>query len=278
MIYYSIISEQLSSSDYEKMYMKLSALLPDFRRKKAESIIPAKERAVSALSFVLLCHALYNEYPHRFPIQNTASICKLINFSYSKNGKPYLSAPYDDIFFNISHCHTAIACAVAPFKIGVDIQDIRHPSPAVLKRFPAAMDDMSFSKLWSRYEAYTKLTGEGITKSLAGCDYMSEMFIKDSNAGIITSPIFYDASCHTVNDTISSNTTNSSNTTISNNIITQKKTAAFLSAAFHNNIQISNSNPPYTQDSLISSDDYMLLNTDDIIYVDLSCLCDIALF
>jgi hypothetical protein len=135
------------------------------------------------------------------------------------------------------------------------------------------MDDMSFSKLWSRYEAYTKLTGEGITKSLAGCDYMSEMFLKDSNTDVITSPIFYDVSCHTVNNTISSNTTNSSN-----NIITQKKTAAFLSAAFHNNIQISNSNPPYTQDSLISSDDYMLLNTDDIIYVDLSCLCDIALF
>lgn len=266
MIYYSIISEQLSSSDYEKMYMKLSAFLPDFRRKKAESIIPAKERAVSTLSFVLLCYALYNEYPHRFPTKNTAPIFKLVNFSYDKNGKPYLAAPYDDIFFNISHCHTAIACAVAPFKIGVDIQDIRHPSPAVLKRFPAAMDDMSFSKLWSRYEAYTKLTGEGITKSLASCDYMSEMFLKDSNAGIITSPIFYDASCHTVN------------TTISNNIITQKKTAAFLSAAFHNNIQISNSNPPYTQDSLISSDDYMLLNTDDIIYVDLSCLCDIALF
>ena len=55
MIYYSIIPESLTTADFEKIYSDISPLLPDFRQKKAEGIIPARERAVSALSFVLLC-------------------------------------------------------------------------------------------------------------------------------------------------------------------------------------------------------------------------------
>ena len=42
MIYYSIISEQLSSSDYEKMYMKLSALLPDFSNARPHKALGMK--------------------------------------------------------------------------------------------------------------------------------------------------------------------------------------------------------------------------------------------
>ena len=52
-IYYSIIPESITTADFEKIYSDISPLLPDFRRKKAEGIIPARERAVSALSFVL---------------------------------------------------------------------------------------------------------------------------------------------------------------------------------------------------------------------------------
>ena len=186
MIYYSIIPETLTSVDFEKIYSDIAPLLPDFRRKKAERIIPERERAVSALSFVLLCHALSKEYSGCFSSGEVYEIGNCISFSYGGNGKPYLDAPFEHIFFNISHCKTAIACAVAPFEIGLDVQDIRKPSPAVLKRMPYAMDEYAFSSFWSRYEAYTKLTGDGIVKSLSDCEYMSNSFLEKNDISMTT--------------------------------------------------------------------------------------------
>ena len=178
MIYYSIIPESLTTADFKNIYSDIAPLLPDFRRKKAEGIIPARERAVSVLSFVLLCHALSKEYSGCFTSSEAYEIGHRISFRYGRNGKPYLEAPFEHIFFNISHCKTAIACAVAPFELGLDIQDIRKPSPALLKRMPYAMDEYDFSSFWSRYEAYTKLTGDGIVKSLSDCEYMSDSFLE----------------------------------------------------------------------------------------------------
>lgn len=205
MIYYSTIPETLNTVDFKNIYSDIAPLLPDFRRKKAERIIPARERAVSALSFVLLCHALSMEYSGCFSSADAYEIGHCISFSYGRNGKPYLEAPYEYIFFNISHCKTAIACAVAPFELGLDIQDIRKPSPALLKRMPYAMDEYDFSSFWSRYEAYTKLTGDGIVKSLSDCEYMSDSFLERND---IRMTIF--------------------------DILADKKTAAYLSAAFCN--------------------------------------------
>ncbi len=205
MIYYSTIPETLNTVDFEKIYSDISPLLPDFRRKKAEGIIPARERAVSALSFVLLCRALSREYSWCFTSSDTYEIGHRISFRYGRNDKPYLEAPFEHIFFNISHCKTAIACAVAPFELGLDIQDIRKPSPALQKRMPYAMDEYDFSSFWSRYEAYTKLTGDGIVKSLSDCEYMSDSFLERNDISMTTFDISAD-----------------------------KKTAAYLSAAFCN--------------------------------------------
>ena len=115
MIYYSIIPESLTTADFKNIYSDIAPLLPDFRRKKAEGIIPARERAVSALSFVLLCRALSREYSGCFTSSEAYEIGHRISFRYGRNGKPYLEAPFEHIFFNISHCKTAIACAVVPF-------------------------------------------------------------------------------------------------------------------------------------------------------------------
>ena len=38
--------------------------------------------------------------------------------------KPTLAA-YPDIHFNISHCHGLVACAFAPFPVGIDVEPIR---------------------------------------------------------------------------------------------------------------------------------------------------------
>lgn len=229
MIYYTLLPEAFSSVDYEKLYFKLSPCLPDFRRRKADCIIPAKERALSALSFFLLCHALSAEYGSHFASRRICDIGRSIGFSYGANGKPKLLPPYEYIHFNISHCRLAMACAVAPFEIGIDIQDIRKPSSAVLRHLgisKAMCDDEAshsdeallpddcrlsepegFSALWSRYEAYIKLTGEGLKRTLPQCELMSDMFLGREHVAVNTSSVM-DSS---------------------------KKTAAFLSAAFFSN-------------------------------------------
>lgn len=257
MIYYTILPEVFSSDDFENLYLKLSPHLPDFRRSKADSIIPAKERAVSALSFYLLCHALSIEYSGRFDSTRICDIGGSISFSYKANGKPVLLPPYEDIHFNISHCRTAVACAIAPFEIGLDIQDIRQPSAAVLKHLFNKGNEKAqpgyisydicnlenakgFSAFWSRYEAYTKLTGEGITRHLSDCDYLSDIFLRHEHVSISTVPV----------------------------INNQKKTAAFLSAAFFRNGLVEN--------------DRFLLNSSAACFnikpvsVDFSALCESA--
>lgn len=81
---------------------------------------------------------------------------------------------------------------MAPFELGLDIQDIRKPSPALLKRMPYAMDEYDFSSFWSRYEAYTKLTGDGIVKSLSDCEYMSDSFLERNDICMTTFDILAD--------------------------------------------------------------------------------------
>ncbi len=210
MLYYTLLPDNYSSDDYARLYSEISVKLPSFRKEKAEKLIPSKERTENALSFFLLCHALSSEYPSLFSDMSLCDIGKTIFFSYSALGKPSLNPPYADIHFNISHCRTAIACAVAPFNIGVDIQDIRTPSSAVLKRFfPSSEQSVSaddFSVNWSRYEAFTKLTGEGITRSLTDCEYLSDNFLRRTHTFIQSFSIKDNA---------------------------QKKTAAYLATAFH---------------------------------------------
>lgn len=232
MVYYTVLPEYLSLDDYEKICNDVLPFLPDFRKEKAAGIIPVRERVVSALSFVLLCYGLSSEYPERFGGRDIASVGNLIQFSYGENGKPALCPPYGDIFFNMSHCRTAIACAVAPFEVGVDIQDIRRPSAAVLKRTGRDMNSVEFSAFWSRYEAYTKLTGKGISTGLADCDYMSEAFLKANSVSIETTPVFYPDSLCPPSDFVLYDSIQTC-TSLSDNA--QKKTAAFLSTAFCNN-------------------------------------------
>ena len=209
MLCYTLLPDKYSSDDYAKLYSDITDKLPDFRRKRAEKLIPSKERAVNALSFFLLCHVLSQECPAHFSGMSLSKIAKKMEFSYSDNGKPYLNPPFNDIYFNISHSHNAIACAVAPFDVGIDIQDVRTPSAAALRRFlPSSEKTLTaeeFSMLWSRYEAFVKLSGVGITRSFADCEYLSDDFLKRTHTFI---------NCFCIECTV------------------QKKTAAYLATAF----------------------------------------------
>ncbi len=104
------------------------------------------------------------------------------------DGKPwYNGAP--GCFFNISHCTSAVAVAVAKNPVGVDVEGMRRVRRRTVERCcskkeigyvleeektgAVRSDELSeaeakrFLKLWTLKESYVKMTGEGLRAPLA---------------------------------------------------------------------------------------------------------------
>lgn len=93
----------------------------------------------------------------------------------NEHGKPYFK-DRPDIFFNLSHCSEGVICGVSDTEIGVDIQDYRPVSSAVIQRVLCTEEqkylkrntdeEVAFAVLWSRKEAYLKMTGRGVSEGM----------------------------------------------------------------------------------------------------------------
>ena len=115
----------------------------------------------------------------RYALRSVFGIDDLPRIALREGGKPYFPT-HPEIRFNLSHCPLAAACAVADTEVGVDVQDIRPASDAVLRRVlceneqayvqNAADKDTAFAVLWSRKEAILKMRGSGIASALAALD------------------------------------------------------------------------------------------------------------
>ena len=90
------------------------------------------------------------------------------------NGKPYLEG-HPEIDFNITHSNGFVACilSVGEGRVGIDAEPQNTPyskekQMALACRFFGESErmllekgEMDFSELWTRREAYLKMTGEG---------------------------------------------------------------------------------------------------------------------
>ena len=78
-------------------------------------------------------------------------------------GKPYLvGAP---VSVSIAHSKGAVAVALSENAVGVDIEPVMPIHDRVMKRFVgegAGCSDDEKTRLWTRYEALSKLIGSGI--------------------------------------------------------------------------------------------------------------------
>ena len=93
------------------------SLLPQIsegRRARVLSVthVPAKVRSV--LAELLLRYALRKEY----------GLTELPSIDTGKKGKPFFP-DHPDVHFNLSHCKTAVACALDASPLGVDVQEVR---------------------------------------------------------------------------------------------------------------------------------------------------------
>ena len=92
-----------------------------------------------------------------------------------ENGKPFLrDLP---LYFSLSHSGDFVACALADYEIGLDIQkkSALH-APLANRLFTeeerafiqnSADADIAFTQLWCLKESYIKATGEGISRALS---------------------------------------------------------------------------------------------------------------
>ena len=87
-------------------------------------------------------------------------------------GKPYLIS-HPDLYFNVSHTGSRCICAVGDCPLGVDIEEvreIRHEKLAnryftaeeLASYYSLGGDENAFFTLWTRKEAFGKLTGRGL--------------------------------------------------------------------------------------------------------------------
>ena len=144
----------------DEAYEKHLSSLPAWRREKALQYIKLDDRKRSVLAFVLLQHALREEY----------GIAEVPEFVYSEFGKPSLSNL--PIHFSLSHCKDAVACAVSEHNIGIDVESIVPYNPDVARRVCTAAElemliqsedqDADFIKLWTIKEAISKYEGMGL--------------------------------------------------------------------------------------------------------------------
>lgn len=102
-----------------------------------------------------------------------------IEYIYSENGKPrFRDYPWH---FNLSHSEEYVFCVLSEQEVGVDIQCKRtFNNERILRRFFTEEEQKNweqcdseeereqyFYRMWTRKEAYGKMTGEGIAKAVS---------------------------------------------------------------------------------------------------------------
>ena len=155
-VYYADVSE-LNITE------KMKSFFTDSRLKKLEK---AKNKNLSAGVEALLCYAI-GEKPR---------------YSYNENGKPYFVN--NELFFNLSHSGSYVACALSDKPVGVDIQKVWPFKESVASKVCTKEElaslrespnkEETFCLLWAKKEAFVKKNGDGIGSILGGIESDAE--------------------------------------------------------------------------------------------------------
>lgn len=156
----------------DNMYEKGLTFLPNDRIEKLSRYVKMIDRKLGMIAYLLLLIALKNKYAFDKHAR--------YKFEFEINGKPYLKS-HPEINFNLSHCHSAVACAISDSQIGIDVEMIVKNAANIVgltcceneKRYLSEMQnaDLMFTKLWTLKESYLKCTGKGISGDLSSIDF-----------------------------------------------------------------------------------------------------------
>ena len=140
-------------------------LLSDQRREQTLKFRYELGRKTCAAAYLLLRQGLQQEY----------GITENPLLGYGEHGKPFIIG-YPEIYFNLSHCREAVACAVSDHPVGIDVESVRQYKDSLVgftmneaeQRLitEAERPEVAFIRLWTMKEARLKLTGEGISDDI----------------------------------------------------------------------------------------------------------------
>ena len=170
------------------------------RRERVGSIRREQDRVQSVLAELLLRHALAQEY----------GFTEIPAIAEGETGKPFFPGR-SDLHFNLSHCGTAVACALDAAPVGVDVQEYRKlrraaaplaatdrlqpvdpvcedrhrlstpPAYRILSGTERAWveagdtpeeQDRRFTAVWTCKEAFGKATGKGIHYEMKDTEFL----------------------------------------------------------------------------------------------------------
>jgi len=155
------LSEKIWDFNLPEVLMDISAQ----RREQALKFKHELGQRLCVLAYRLLKQGLREEY----------GITENPVFGYNEHGKPSIVG-HPEIYFNLSHCKEAAACAISDKPIGIDVECIREAKESLInytmnedeKQEIMASDNPSsaFIRLWTMKEATSKLVGTGITNDV----------------------------------------------------------------------------------------------------------------
>ena len=125
-----------------------------------------RDRKLSLAVYLLLLEVLEKEY----------GINELPEFDFEYHGKPKIKG-HSEIHFNLSHCLRAALCVIDNQPVGCDVESVpdeldmdvcRHcfNEEEIAGIVDSAQPTLAFTTLWTKKEAFLKLTGEGLTDNL----------------------------------------------------------------------------------------------------------------
>lgn len=161
-----IICEGIDKLD-ESFVARSEEILPKWRSDKMFRYKHLRGRVQCALGWMMV------EYGMR-SMEGSYNKGGGMEWGYNEHGKPYLKDK--DIFFNISHCKTAVAVIVADAEVGIDIEEMRYRES--LEKYVLSEEEIaelnkgeelkeeSFTRIWTKKEAVFKYYGTGITHDI----------------------------------------------------------------------------------------------------------------
>lgn len=188
------LEEFWGEADGERLLERARCKVDKVRRERAERMRTGKGQA-ACIGAGLLLQLAVQEWlaseadssvgAEEMAVYSVSQVLELLEgplelvMDYGERGKPYLREY--PIFFNLSHSGEYVFCAISDREIGVDIQQFRptdefrlarrffsEEERQALEKYLDRMEQRKmFYRLWTRKEAYGKLTGEGLAASVS---------------------------------------------------------------------------------------------------------------
>lgn len=185
-IYLLNVDELIRESNEDQLELLLSRL-DNVRREKVLAAKTIRTRAAELGAGLLLQKAVQDLQEQETDCSVLCTVSGLasqlksplaLTYCYGEKGKPYFQEI--PLFFSLSHSGDYVLCAVSCREIGADIQKLQPVDVLKLAgRFYAQPEYLAlkccedeakrqrlFFELWSRKEAWGKLTGEGVAAVL----------------------------------------------------------------------------------------------------------------